>query len=634
MSLRRVSIWLAILAVPLWFAAQQMEGFTYTLKYRDVRSVLARVTEDLGKNGQVWIDGAANRITVQDDSSHMNQIRRLIQSLDQPARHFAMDTRMDILPDVPSKSLFKPTPSFVDMTQWSATVAPRATYRVRDGPLRRGGRVLLSRDFVRSRGQGPGLRSFQEEACTGQPVSDLPRGRRKAGGGRPGRCRGPSGGPPDLVPGDALRPDASPSVEHQANAASSRDPAGGALMPKFKCRLGTSGGDVVVQELVAPSENALRVQLEDKGYFIFSIKSAYAWQMIFEDMSGKGTKIRLRDFIVFNQEFSALLKAGLPVLTSLNLLLSRTREKNFQRMLTQVRDDVQSGASLSEAFSNRGKVFPSIYPATLAAGERSGELVSVIQRYLFYLKTIQAIRKKIASAIIYPIILLTLAVALIFLLLTVIVPKFAMLFTGAGAKLPALTRAVLSVSAVFQYGWPFFLGAAIAVPVTLRLINARPGGRLFLAGIRMKVPMLGMNIKRYNISQMCRTLGTLVAGGIPIVTALDVVSDAMGNEVYKVELRRVKRQVQEGQSLWSSMEKTRMMTPMAVEMVEVGESTGALAEMLDQVSQFYDEELSTAVERFVALLEPMLLLVMAVIIAIVVLSVYMPLFSMYNMVGN
>jgi type IV pilus assembly protein PilC len=405
-------------------------------------------------------------------------------------------------------------------------------------------------------------------------------------------------------------------------------------MPKFKCRLGTSGGDVVVQELVAPSENALRIQLEDKGYFIFSIKSAYAWQMIFEDMSGKGTKIRLRDFVVFNQEFSALLKAGLPVLTSLNLLLSRTREKNFQRMLTQVRDDVQSGASLSEAFLNRGKAFPSIYPATLAAGERSGELVSVIQRYLFYLKTIQAIRKKIASAIIYPIILLTLAVALIFLLLTVIVPKFAMLFTGAGAKLPALTRAVLSVSAVFQYGWPFFLGAAIAVPVTLRLINARPGGRLFLAGIRMKVPMLGMNIKRYNISQMCRTLGTLVAGGIPIVTALDVVSDAMGNEVYKVELRRVKRQVQEGQSLWSSMEKTRMMTPMAVEMVEVGESTGALAEMLDQVSQFYDEELSTAVERFVALLEPMLLLVMAVIIAIVVLSVYMPLFSMYNMVGN
>ena len=129
MSLRRVSIWLAILAVPLWFAAQQMEGFTYTLKYRDVRSVLARVTEDLGKNGQVWIDGAANRITVQDDSSHMNQIRRLIQSLDQPARHFAMDTRMDILPAVPSKSLFKPTPSFVDMTQWSATVAPRATYQ-------------------------------------------------------------------------------------------------------------------------------------------------------------------------------------------------------------------------------------------------------------------------------------------------------------------------------------------------------------------------------------------------------------------------------------------------------------------------------------------------------------------------
>ncbi len=405
-------------------------------------------------------------------------------------------------------------------------------------------------------------------------------------------------------------------------------------MPKFKCRLGTAGGDVVVQELVAPSEHSLRNQLEDKGYFIFSIKPAYAWQMLFEDMSGKRSKIKLRDFVVFNQEFSALLKAGLPVLTSLNLLLSRTREKNFQRMLVQVRDEVQSGSSLSEAFANRGKAFPGIYPATLAAGERSGELVSVIQRYLFYLRTMQAIRKKIVSAMIYPIILLTLSVGLIFLLMTVIVPKFSVLFIGAGAKLPTLTRVILRISTVFEYGWPFFLAAVIAVPVTLKLIAARPGGRLFFAGLRMRLPVLGMNIKRYNISQMCRTLGTLVAGGIPIVTALDVVSEAMGNEVYKVELRQVKRQVQEGQSLWASMEQTRMMTPMAVEMIEVGESTGALAEMLDQVSQFYDEELTTAVERFVALLEPMLLLVMAVIIAIVVLSVYMPLFSMYNLVGN
>ncbi len=129
MSLRRVSIWLAILALPVWFAAQQMEGFTYTLKYRDVRSVLGRITEELGKTGQVWVDGSANRITVQDDSSHMDKIRRLIQELDRPARHFALNTRMDILPKVPQRSLFKPTPSFVDMTQWSSTVSPTATYR-------------------------------------------------------------------------------------------------------------------------------------------------------------------------------------------------------------------------------------------------------------------------------------------------------------------------------------------------------------------------------------------------------------------------------------------------------------------------------------------------------------------------
>jgi len=250
------------------------------------------------------------------------------------------------------------------------------------------------------------------------------------------------------------------------------------------------------------------------------------------------------------------------------------------------------------------------------------------------LRTVQAIRKKVLSALIYPVILLTLSVALVFLLLTFIVPKFSELFLGSGAQLPAITRIVLAASRVTEYGWPFLLAALVAAPLAVKVVGARPEGRLFLARLRMRIPLLGENIRRYNVSQMCRTLGTLVAGGIPIVSALDVVAEAMGNEWYKVELRNVKRQVLEGQSLWSSLERAGIATPMAVEMVEVGESTGSLAEMLDQVSQFYDEELATAVERFVALLEPALLLFMAVLISLVVLSVYMPLFSMYNLVSG
>ncbi len=405
-------------------------------------------------------------------------------------------------------------------------------------------------------------------------------------------------------------------------------------MPRFKCRLGTAGGEVVVQEMVAASEQALKSSLQDKGYYVFSVRPARIWADLGTQLGPSRRKVPLRDFVIFNQEFSALLKAGLPVLTALDLLSGRRKKGDLAKNLELVRDEVRSGASLSEAFANRGKAFPNIYSATLAAGERSGELVAVIQRYLFYLRTMQAIRKKILSAMIYPIILLCLSVALIFLLLTVIVPKFATLFTGTGAPLPLLTRLVLGVATVFEYGWPFFLAALVAVPLALRVVASRPEGRLRLATLRMRLPILGENIRRYNIAQMCRTLGTLVSGGVPVVTALDVVADAMGNELYRVELKQVKKEVLEGQALWSSMERTRMMTTLAVEMVEVGESTGALAEMLDQVSQFYDEELTTAVERFVALLEPALLLFMAVIIAIVVLSVYMPLFTMYNYVGQ
>ena len=403
-------------------------------------------------------------------------------------------------------------------------------------------------------------------------------------------------------------------------------------MPRFSCRLGTSAGSVVVEEMVAPSETSLRSQLEGKGYFVFSIRPVHALSGVTLEFFTRKAKVSSREFILFNQEFAALLKAGLPVLTAFDLLLGRKQQGAFQALLKQVRDEVRSGSSLSEAFANRGGAFPAIYSATLAAGERSGELVSVIQRYLFYLKTVQLIKKKVLSAMIYPVILLCLSVALVVLLLTVIVPKFSQLFLGAGAKLPVITEVVLTVSGFMQYAWPFFLAAVIALPVTLKLIALKPEGKLKLAWLRLRLPVLGINIRRYNISQMCRTLGTLVAGGIPIVSALEVVGEAMSNEVYRQGLRRVKSDVLEGQALWSSMEKTKMMTDLSTEMIEVGESTGALAEMLDQVSQFYDEELSTSVERFVALLEPTLLLVMAVIIAMVVLSVYMPLFSMYNLV--
>jgi type IV pilus assembly protein PilC len=405
-------------------------------------------------------------------------------------------------------------------------------------------------------------------------------------------------------------------------------------MPKYQCRLGTAQGDVVVQEFVAPTDSVLREQLEGKGYFIFSMKAKTAWGDIFSFVMPKKRRIPMSEFILFNQEFSALLKAGLPVLTGLDLLLSRRREGLFARLLVQIRDEVRSGSALSEAFKNQGDAFPRIYSATLAAGERSGELVAVIQRYLFYTKTVQSIRKKVISAMIYPIILLILAGGLLALLMIVIVPKFSTLFSGAGGKLPFLTVAVMSVSKVFQVAWPVVIAIIVLTPMALRLAQSKPRWRLSAARLRLRLPVLGPNTRRYNIGQMCRTLGTLVAGGIPVVTALDVVADALSNEVYRVELRQVKGKVLEGQSLWQSMERTSMMSPLALEMIEVGESTGALAEMLDQVGEFYDEELSTSVERLVALLEPALLLVMAVVIAIVVLSVYMPLFSMYSLVGN
>ena len=405
-------------------------------------------------------------------------------------------------------------------------------------------------------------------------------------------------------------------------------------MPKYECRLGTAQGDVVVEEFLAPDEGILKSQLQDKGYFVFSITPKTAWLDWISYLIPQKKTVSMKDFVIFNQEFAALLRAGLPVLMALDILLSRKGEDFFSRVLNQIRDEVKSGNSLSEAFKNHGKAFPTVYPATLAAGERSGELVSVIERYLFFMRTLMTIRKKIISAIIYPIILLVLSIGLIVLLLVFIVPKFASLFQGSGAELPLLTRAVLGLSSFMQYSWPLLVALVAAAVIAMRVSSHKPRFKLLLDGIRLKMPLLGKNIRRYNLAQMTRTLGTLVAGGIPVVTALDVVADAMSNEVYRVDLRQVKEWVMEGEALWESLEKTRMVTPLAVEMIQVGEATGSLAEMLEQVSQFYDEQLSTAVERLVALIEPALLLFMAIVIALVVLSVYMPLFEMYNIMGQ
>ena len=402
-------------------------------------------------------------------------------------------------------------------------------------------------------------------------------------------------------------------------------------MPTFICRVGSASGEIMEKEVIGIDSSSVIKQLEEKGYTIFSVKPVRPWVSYLEIFSPKRKKIKMADFITFNQEFAALVNAGLPILTAIELLLQRKRSPLFQKMLENVRDDVKTGASLSQAFSNRGDYFPKLYPATLASGERTGEIVKVIQRYLFYMETVQTIKKKITSAMIYPAILLTMSVALIVLLMTVIVPRFASLFLGAGAKLPLITRVVLSISFVFQKGWTFMAFFLVVTPIILKLINSSSKGRLFLAKLRIKIPVFGTNIQRYNIAQSARTLGTLVSGGIPLVQALDIVSEAMSN---KVELKRIKNKVLEGESLWASMEASGIMTPLTVEMVQVGESTGALSEMLEQVSSFYDQELSTSVERFMALLEPIILVFMALIIAVIVLSVYMPLFSMYNLVSG
>ncbi len=402
--------------------------------------------------------------------------------------------------------------------------------------------------------------------------------------------------------------------------------------------MGTADGRILERVRAAESEARLRADLELEGLYIFSLRrmGAFGWpdRLI---PSGRGPRLGrrrpgTREFTVFNQELAILLHAGMPLVQSLDILRQRIEAPALKAILDDVHEQVQGGAALSEAFASHGDLVPGVYTAAVLAGEQSGSLEATLRRYVDYARVISGVRRRTLSALIYPAILLTLSAAVVTIIMLRVVPEFTRFYEGMGAALPLATRLLTGVSTfAVSYAWMIlFAGAAMAAGIWTWV--RQPGRSAQLDRLLLRVPFAGGVATKFAASQMARTLATLLGGGIPLVQALDVTARAVGNRHIAQQLDAVARSVREGQPLAASMDARGTFPTVAVEMVEVGESTGALGEMLNAVADFFDEEIETTLARFLTLVEPVLLVVMGIVIAGLLLALYMPLLQLGTIV--
>lgn len=396
-------------------------------------------------------------------------------------------------------------------------------------------------------------------------------------------------------------------------------------MPEFTVKYADAQGGVREETARAASEHVLRRQYAERGRLVHSVRPSQARA---ETGTGSGRgRLDLQQFVVFNEQFLALIRAGMPIPQSLELLADNVRNKALARSISSVRDDVKIGVPLSQAFAKRG-MFPPIYVTSLLAGERSGALGVVLDRYVTYQKLALAIRKRILVSLIYPSVLVTLVVALVIFLVTYVVPEFAQLYETMDAALPTSTQLLVAIgSAARDTALP------LGIILTLAIIGAiwtlrREAARAAVDRLVLRVPLLGHLWIRYHVAQLARLLSTLLSGGIPLVRALETAGESMGSGLLRASLASVRDRVREGQSLAGSLLLAGIFPALSIEMVRVGETTGALPQMLTSVAEFFDDEVQTKTAALLNLIEPAIMICMGIFVAFVLISLYLPIFNL------
>ncbi len=398
-------------------------------------------------------------------------------------------------------------------------------------------------------------------------------------------------------------------------------------MSEFVCRLGTPSGEVVTKIIEASAADEARFALEREGFRVFSITNAAGGLSSYLPFGSGGGKARIKqsDFLLFNQQLSALLRAGIPVLQSIELLKTRSTSNSLREILADVEERIKSGSSLSEAFEAQG-VFPRIYTASILSGEKSGALDDVLMRYVEYLRRSVGLARKLRGALAYPIFLMAAAVIMVAFLTMYIIPQMSTLFRGLSANqgLPTITLAVLALS-------NFMAGNALWLLPTLFIVGfgiyawlRTDSGKLRLHRFLLKLPIAGQLIRQMATAQLARSVSTLLSGGITVPDSWEVASQALNNLELRQRSQAVLPLIREGRGFTEALEKADWIPPLGLDMIGIGERSGSLREMMDEVAIFYDAEAEVKLEQLTTLLEPVILVIMAAIILVILLAIYLP----------
>src|SRR5467141_2654587 len=401
-------------------------------------------------------------------------------------------------------------------------------------------------------------------------------------------------------------------------------------MGQFLCRVADADGRVFSHVEPASSLEEARQKLVERGLYVYSVESR-GGRLTELVRQKSGRQIGGSEFLILNQQFNTLIKAGLPILKSLDLLATRASAPKLRPVISQIRDRVREGKSLSEAVAEAG-VFSKVYSTAILAGEKSGNLPGVLDYYIAYQRVSTGVRKKILASLAYPALLICVAIIIVTYLITVVIPKFALLYRDMNVELPAPTRLLIAITVDYRYA---VLGTVALMAVTAAGIFlwscSEEGGAAF-DRFKFRLPVIGDTLLKFQVAQFSRTLSTLLTGGTPLVAGLQTASDAITSNLLRSTVGQATQMVREGESLHRALASKGVMPELALEMIEVGESSGALSPMLNSVAEFYEEEVSLRLSALVSLIEPVLLIFMGLLVAFILISLYLPIFS-FSMTG-
>jgi type IV pilus assembly protein PilC len=395
-------------------------------------------------------------------------------------------------------------------------------------------------------------------------------------------------------------------------------------MGEFVCRVADANGRVYSHVEAAGTQAEARQKLADRGLYVYSVENRGSLLSGFQ--RGSSRQVGGSDFLILNQQFNTLIKAGLPILRALDLLTDRAATPRLRPIVAQVRDRVREGKSLSEAVQEAG-VFSKVYSTAILAGEKSGNLSGVLDYYIAYQKVSTGVRKKILATLVYPVLLVTVASLVVSYLVGFVVPKFGLLYRDMNVELPTPTKILIALTVDHRAFILGAIGALLVLVVGIIFWSRSDEGGAAFDRLKFRLPLIGDTALKFQVSQFCRTLATLLTGGTPLVAGLQTAADAMESPLLRGSITRATQMVREGDSLNAALASTQIMPPLALDMIEVGESSGALAPMLTSVAEFYEEEVNLKLSAMVALIEPAVLILMGILVAFILISLYLPIFS-------